>query len=164
MSQIPPCTALDAAQIQAYAEAHYEIELEGRWIDAAELAQNTVGALPLSLISACNPRSQRLADAANSARQQQLRAQIEDSGVRWWSARGRSSDFGWLEPGFLVEAELGLVDRWARTFDQHAVWLPARPDSPAIMRIYSNADGTLDNLDLPHVRLEWVGFGPTPAQ
>jgi hypothetical protein len=84
--------------------------------------------------------------------------------VHWRPARGRAADFSWLEPGFLVEAELHLVDTWARAFEQHAIWLPATATSPAIMRIYAADPGAALSLHLPHVRLEWVGFGPTPAE
>lgn len=150
-------------QIQAYAAAVYEVELDGVWISAERLPIAASGHLPRSMISACNPYSQSLSEAANIARHQQLAELIHASGVSWWPARGRSADFSWHEPSFLVEADLNLVDRWARRFGQHAIWLPSAPGSLASIRIYADESTRMHDLDLPTVRLEWVGFDPTPA-
>ncbi len=164
MNPIPTAPVVSAELILAYANACYEIEHEGRWISAEQFALKPLPGQPWSLISACNPRSQPLPDALNEARQQQLRERIEAAGVVWRPARGRAADFSWLEPGFLVAAELPLVDRWARAFEQHAIWLPATATAPAIMRIYAADPGPEHRLQLPHVRFEWVGFGPTSPE
>ncbi|MGE4069760.1 MAG: DUF3293 domain-containing protein [Lysobacterales bacterium] len=164
MNPISTAPVVTAELILAYANACYEIEHEGRWISAEQLTRKQTRGLPWSLISACNPRSQQLPDALNEARQQQLRDWIDAAGAPWQPARGRAADFSWLEPGFLVAAELHRVDNWARAFEQHAIWLPATATTPAIMRIYAADPGPEHRLQLPHVRLEWVGFGPTSPE
>ena len=164
MDPIRPAAAVSTEQILAYAGALYEIAHEGGWISAEQVNLTQHQALRWSLISACNPRSQRLPDALNATRQLQLRDRIEAAGVHWRPARGRSADFSWVEPGFLVAAELHLVDCWARSFEQQAIWMPATATAPAIMRIYAPDPGAEHRLHLPHVRLEWVGFGPSPPE
>lgn len=150
---------LSPEQLAAYANAVYEVETDGGWVDASAFAVDADG-LPATLISACNPWSQRLSDAENAARHQALQRQIEADGCRWWPARGRSPDHDWVEPGFLVWAAEATVDAWARGWQQHAVLvLPDRPDQPTL-RIYSPFAGTSPPSRLANVRVEWVGCGP----
>lgn len=153
-----------AEQIRAYAEAVYEVEDDGCWIEAAIWTHPNVSKWPRSIISACNPGSQPLSEAANQSRHTQLQSVIQQTEVCWWPARGRSLDFSWLEPSFLVEAPLTLVDSWARRYGQHAIWMLSGPQAKATIRIYAPHPVARLDLDLPHVQLEWVGFGPTHPQ
>lgn len=152
-------SALTIDQLRAYASAVYEVETAVGWIDVRDYARAR-GEFPLQLISACNPWSQPLSDAANARRTGDLRRRIEASGCRWKPARGRSPDSSWIEPGFLVQADDDRVDAWARHFQQHAVLvLRERQQLPAL-RLYSPLAATDRPEELANMRLEWVGCAP----
>ncbi len=150
---------LSLAQLSAYADAVYEVDLEGSWADVRTFAPSAYGS-PATLISACNPWSQLLSDAENAQRNHGLYGQIETSRHDWYRARGRSVDLRWIEPGFLVLAPLDLIDVWARQWQQHAVLvLRGTGQSPAL-RLYSPFAGDDPPPRLANMHLEWVGCGP----
>jgi hypothetical protein len=150
-------------QIAAYAAAIYEVQVDKAWISVEQWPRAHSSALDRCVISACNPHSQRLSDAENKARHQHLQVLIEAAQLRWWPARGRSPDANWVEPGFLLEAPLSLVDHWARQYGQHAVWLPQGSEPKATMRIYAPFSESICPVEFANVRLEWVGFAPSIA-
>lgn len=151
--------ALTSEQLVAYADAVYEVLIDGRWVAAETLCASAPAACR-ALISACNPYSQPLADDENAIRHHRLQAEIEEDGWRWWPARGRSSDHSWVEPGFLVQAPIAVVDRWAQAYGQHAIWYLHSRQSTATLRIYSRFQGDQAPLRLANLRLEWVGCDP----
>jgi hypothetical protein len=150
---------LSQQQLAAYAHAAYEVEVDGGWVDVSAFVTNA-GGPPATLISACNPRSQRLSDAENARRHQGLRGQIEASGHAWAAARGRAVDLSWIEPGFLVQAPMDLIDTWARNWQQHAVLVLGSPLKAPTLRLYSPYAGAKPPQQLANMRLEWVGCGP----
>lgn len=150
---------LTEAQIADYANAIYEVEGDDGWVDASAVGWHRDD-LPATLISACNPWSQPLSEAENARRHQNLRSQIESSQCDWRAARGRSPDFSWIEPGFLVRAPVDLVDDWARAWQQHAVLVLRGRGQAPILRLYSPFAGAKPPQRLANMRLEWVGCGP----
>jgi hypothetical protein len=151
--------ALSEHQLAAYAEAIYEVEVDGAWIDARAYVA-VAGDRAATLISACNPWSQLLSDAENARRHACLREQIATGGHRWTNARGRSADFRWIEPGFLVQAPDDQVDAWARQWQQHAVLVLRGPAQVPALRLYSPFAGDIRPQQLANLRLEWVGCVP----
>lgn len=148
-------TALRKEQLDAYVAAVYEVEIDGRWIDATALSL-AGSPPPAALISACNPHSQLLPECENVQRHEHLQREIETGGYRWWPARGRSADAAWVEPGFLVLAPLAQVDFWARAFGQHAVWLAPRPGCAASLRVYAAFAGAEPPAQCEGMDVEWV--------
>lgn len=153
---------VSADQLRAYARAVYEVELDGDWIEASVLGL-AGNPWPAALISACNPFSQRLPEAENAMRQQQLQQQIEAGGWRCWPARGRATDSSWVEPGFLVLAPLAQVDAWGRAFGQHAVWVQSAVGSPASLRVYSPYAGARKPSQELGMRVDWVADRKAPT-
>lgn len=150
-------TVLRKAQLEAYVSAVYEVEVDGRWIDALALAIPD-SELPAALISASNPYSQLLPDSENSERHQHLRSRIAAFGCACHAARGRDADSSWIEDSWLVWAPLNLVDQWARAYQQHAVYLlPAQPGDRASLRIYSEPADGLRIAHLGEFELDWSG-------
>lgn len=159
--KMPSASRITADLLHVYAATIYEVQIEGAWINAATWQPAVDGQHPRSMISACNPWSQSFTEADNQRRYSHLLHQIQFSGMRWWPARGRSPDDRWLEPSFLVEGPLAVVDHWARAYGQHAIWLPPQSGALASIRLYAEPPVPELALDLPHVQLEWVGCGPT---
>lgn len=148
-------TALSKDQLDAYAAAVYEVEIDGRWIEACALPL-AGEATPAALISACNPYSQILPESENAQRHLRLQSEIETGGYRWWPARGRSSDAWWVEPGFLVLAALAQIDTWARAYGQHAVWLPPDAGCAARLRVYTAFAGAEPPAHWQGMGIDWV--------
>lgn len=80
------------------------------------------------ILTACNPRSERLPDAVNAARQRRLAGLLPLLDCRWWvPAEGRDLAGTWREASFAVagaaEAEVLAL---AADLDQHAIyaWRP----------------------------------------
>ncbi|MEK8051968.1 DUF3293 domain-containing protein [Ideonella sp. DXS22W] len=132
-----PDTQIAAALIQAYRETHYEV----RPADTAAFtlhidqpcaglraAHQRHGVACSAFITACNPYSQALDDAANAARQAALLAKLEAQGRRTDAGQGRHPANGWpAEPSLLVYG-LGLEAARAlgRQLEQNAiVWCGA---------------------------------------
>ena len=148
-------TALSKDQLDAYVAAVYEVEIDGRWIEASALPLADV-ATPAALISARNPYSQLLPESENAQRHLRLQREIEAGGHRCWPARGRSVDASWIEPGFLVQAPLAQVDIWARYYRQHAVWLAPDAARAASLRVYTAFAGAEPPPQWEGMDVEWV--------
>lgn len=148
-------TALSRVQLDAYVAAVYEVEIDGRWIEASALPIADAP-MPAALISACNPYSQILPESENAQRHLRLQREIETGGHRWWPARGRSVDASWIEPGFLVQAPLAQVDIWARDYGQHAVWLAPDAARAASLRVYTAFAGADPPTQWEGMGVEWV--------
>ncbi|HWS26724.1 MAG TPA: DUF3293 domain-containing protein [Xanthomonadales bacterium] len=148
-------TNLSQDQLAEYARAVYEVEVDGRWIEASTLPLIDASGT-CALISACNPYSQLLPEFENSQRHQRLRDEIAASGYRCWPARGRSADSAWVEPGFLVLAPLAQIDAWARAFEQHAVWLASGSGHSPSLRVYSRFDGEHPPAQSGGMGITWV--------
>ncbi|MDO4904221.1 MAG: DUF3293 domain-containing protein [Lautropia sp.] len=75
-----------------------------------------------SILTAWNPFGRELSAADNDARQRQLQAAIEASGLPWLPARGEDPSGSWQpEPGFCVfDTPPVLLDRWLVDFEQNA--------------------------------------------
>lgn len=89
--------------------------------------EGAVEALPLGecwVITGHNPFSEPRTDAENHAANARLAAVITDAGAEAVPVDGCAADHSWCEPGFAVPAQvpLDVVRRWARDFDQHAVF------------------------------------------
>lgn len=83
---------------------------------------------PLVFISACNPRSMRLAAGANRIRMRALAERLDRLGLRRLAGVGHIVRRPWREPSFLV-AGLALepADRLAAEFDQDATVVALDP-------------------------------------
>lgn len=152
----PP--SIDSALLRAYAAAVYESLVDGDW-----RAIDSVDGDDWAVLSACNPWSQVLPDAENARLHAQLAELALAAGCAPIPARGRAADWSWVESSWLLRAPLAQVDAWARSFRQHAVYLPAQHGKPAGLRIYSPpVDGNRPP-SVGNLRLEWVGCDPPSA-
>ncbi|MCC5947532.1 MAG: DUF3293 domain-containing protein [Nitriliruptoraceae bacterium] len=82
----------------------------------------------VTVLTACNPRSELQPAAVNAARQHRLAELLRGLDCRWWvPAEGRSVDGTWREASFAV-ADADEVDllALAADLDQHAIyaWSP----------------------------------------
>lgn len=126
---------LDATTLQAYRETHYRVQGERGFVlrvgqHSPPLAQlySAEGVNCSAFITACNPASQRLSDAANASRQVQLEAELAARGLHWLPAVGEHPSNQW--PGERSVLVLGLpleqARRLGRQFGQNAlVWADA---------------------------------------
>jgi hypothetical protein len=81
-----------------------------------------------AFVTACNPRSRRLAAAANRARMARLGTVVRDRGFQSWPATGGDDSAVWPpEPSLLV---LGMTEAEAvalgRAFEQNAILVGSR--------------------------------------
>lgn len=86
------------------------------------------GLTRVDVITAANPASDPLPDAANAARNRDLEAQLRHRRLVHTHAVGRSPDGSWSEASFAVfDADDEAVLQLARDHGQHAVfrWTPA---------------------------------------
>lgn len=143
--------------LRSYAGSCYEVQFDGSWHPADTVELSGDPAMPIVLISADNPASQALAESENAQRRAALLAMVEADGYPWLPARGRAPDFSWCEPGLLLRAPLASIDRYARSFGQHAVWTPKGAQPKATLRIYSRFEGDAAPPVFANVELEWVG-------
>jgi len=93
--------------------------VEGPFPDAVDVVH---------VITACNPRSQRLSAAVNAARQQRLRAVTTTLQLAWTTtALAQAPDGSWPEESLAIaDADEDAVLELARRFEQHAIyaWTP----------------------------------------
>lgn len=117
----------------AFRAAAYRVDLDGTQcvlrIGApppcalADWIARRTGATPAWLITACNPRGQRVSDAANRGRSLVLTQLIARSGLHNLAAVNRDPAGAWPdEPGWLIAGlEEGRARDLARRFDQAAL-------------------------------------------
>jgi len=99
-----------AATRAAWLAAHYRVRDGADWIDTRIGAANPAiadllarhGAGVAALVTGCNPRGQRLDEAANRQRLDALAAQLAAAGYRCLAAEGASPDRDWVEPSLFV--------------------------------------------------------------
>lgn len=111
--------------INAYLNACYRIR---RGADEHRLHIGTRCALPpapagsvQAVLSACNPGSRLLSDAANRVRRERLHLRLRRLSLSWLPALNCAADGSWPEPAcWLPAVTPTLLDRLARTFGQYA--------------------------------------------
>lgn len=126
---------IDAGTLQAYLETDYRVKLSPPLVLRVGRAQPGLaelyrrhGLACATFVTACNPRSRRLPEDVNQARQARLRRLLEARRHPFFEGIGEHPGGAWPgEPSFLV---LGLSARAAkalgRRFDQNAiVWCGA---------------------------------------
>lgn len=94
-----------------------------------------VGAEAWAFVTACNPRSERLADADNAARMARFEAIVRERGLAHVRGEGVGAGHDWpAEPSLLV---LGIDEReaaaLARGFGQHAIVVGRRGGAARIV-------------------------------
>lgn len=102
-----------------------------------------VGVEHWAFVTACNPRSRRLAAAANRARMAELEAVVRGRGFQCWPATGGDDSAAWPpEPSLLV---LGMTEAEAvalgRGFQQNAVLIGSRGIPPRLAWVDSPPPG-----------------------
>jgi hypothetical protein len=131
MSEVPPGGgALAPATVAAYRETHYHVAAEppftlhiGEASAALPATHAEHGVSCSAFLTACNPYSQTLDDAANGCRQAALVAALEQQEIPWLPGVGEHPANGWPgEPSVLAlgmrrEAAMAL----GREHGQHAV-------------------------------------------
>ena len=128
MSEIPQAT------LTAYLETDYRVFGDSPFIlrmgkastPLMELFQQH-GISCAAFITACNPFSHKLDDAANAAKQTELENELTQRGLNFVEGEGRHPSSEWVEPSYLV---LGLSLDEAKAlgvrFEQNAlVWCGA---------------------------------------
>jgi len=80
-----------------------------------------------AFITACNPLSAVLPDAANAERMAGLRAALGAAGIRWLPAEGRARSGSHVEPSLLaLGLDLQGAQALMRRYEQHAfLWIEA---------------------------------------
>jgi hypothetical protein len=130
-------SAYNPAAIDDYLHAVYSLSHGGRAYEFTFTRSSRAGTgrlaidapRPWTIISARNPMSVPLTDAANQERDRELAALLRDEGVACGAAEGRSPDGEWREPSSVVfgltrERALAI----ARRFEQRAVVWGAHGD------------------------------------
>ena len=112
-----------------------------------------VDGLPLGdcwVITGHNPFSARVSDAENHAANVRLAAAIAADGAEAVPVDGCAADHSWCEPGFAVPADVpvDVVCAWARSFDQHAVFLLTDDEHHVVRALDAVTVGTRPR-DLP---------------
>ncbi|MBL8723131.1 MAG: DUF3293 domain-containing protein [Planctomycetes bacterium] len=128
-----PAEGPNGATLQAYRETLYHVAARepfalriGSPSSELRAAHTAAGVACSAFVTACNPRSKRLAAAENALRQKALCTLLRDQGWRWLEGRGEHPTNGWPpEPSVLIlgmPREVAVV--LARRFEQHAlVWI-----------------------------------------
>lgn len=80
------------------------------------------GGRPFAIITAHNPRSERLSDVENQERHEELERDLQALGLEHIPGTGASPDGTWVEEGFAV-FDVGLAQalELGRKYDQHAI-------------------------------------------
>ena len=135
---------IDPVLLEAYRETRYHVQVSPAFtlcIDepSAQLLalQGRHGADSSAFLTACNPRSERIADVANAFRQAALLSEITRRGLPWFPGLGQHPTNGWEgEPSFLV---LGLTRDAAgalgRRFGQNAILWSAADGVPRLVAL-----------------------------
>lgn len=75
-----------------------------------------------AFITACNPYSLPLEDAANTARQTALMEELKQRGLSFFAGEGRHPSGDWSEPSYLVlNLSLDAAKELGRRYEQNAV-------------------------------------------
>jgi len=96
---------------------------------------------PAFIVTACNPMDQILSVSENKQRNTSLKKMITQSGAVCLPITGASQDLSHQEPGFLTNSSKEQVLKWARNFNQRAVFqiyrdqlsiIPCREDAEIV--------------------------------
>lgn len=80
------------------------------------------GGRPFAIITAHNPRSERLSDAENQERHEELEREIQKLSLEYTPSTGASPDGTWVEEGFAVfDIALDSALELGRKYGQHAI-------------------------------------------
>ena len=74
------------------------------------------------IITACNPMDRILSEDENLTRNKQLHSMIERSGNECLEIIGMSPDRAHQEPSFITSANFDDCLKWAKLFDQRAIF------------------------------------------
>jgi len=117
-----------AALVRAYTEAVYVVDWGRRGLrlvpgEAVPHWRTHFGFRTAAFITACNPRSERVREEANTAAMARLRERVARAGLRWLEGEGRSPRGDWpAEASLLVLGiEPAQAHRLALDFDQSAL-------------------------------------------
>jgi len=124
-----------------------EIEIDGEWTPASDVARSTGSAW--LLLSAMNPFGDDLAESDNLERNRLLAEELDAPAL----SRGRALDGSWEERGFAVVPGRGGIDA-AQRFAQAAVYL-ATPDRIETVFLVGAAPADLDRVaEMPSASVE----------
>ena len=126
--------------VQKYLAAEYQATLNCRTVDLrigqSCPAVDSLGRV-FSVISACNPRSQRLDKATNEQRHGQLVHELEKRALEFHPAINGIESLEWQEPSaLLVDVGVDLADELAKKYEQNAI-LSWHAQKPVKLRLYS---------------------------
>lgn len=111
----------------AYADAEYRVALDGDTLslrvgDPASDLEAYWPAARYAFITAWNPASEPLSDAANKAADTRLVSRLDAAGTARQPAWAHDGQLGWREPGWLLaDAHDREIDLLAREFGQAGV-------------------------------------------
>ena len=122
---------IDAATRAAWLAAHYRVHDGADWIDTRIDAANPAiaallarrGASVGALVTGCNPRGQRLDEAANRQRLDALAGQLAAAGYRCLAAEGASAGRDWVEPSLFVPGLAGVACASVMRAHDQLAWL-----------------------------------------
>jgi len=131
-----------AALVQAYLDADYRWELDGRWHPlsigghARELEATFPQARSFGLLSAWNPHSVERPEAENREADEALNTALQDSGLPYRAAFSSARNRSWREPSWIVmDMPVADFDALALRFRQLAT-VHAVAGEPARLRVY----------------------------
>ena len=133
---------IPADLIRAYEAAHYWVDFPAGRI-VLKIGQPFVGVdgfagrSRLAIVTACNPFSEVLGDAANAARQAVLIEAVEAAGLEWFDAAGVDAQETWVaEPSLaILDSSDQQLDDWMEAFGQNAV-VVAEAGGMATLRLH----------------------------
>jgi hypothetical protein len=121
---------IGAPLLHAYLRAQYAVQADppfvlrvGRREPALARLYGMLGARSAAYVTACNPRSRRLAGSANRRRQARLQRALERAALPFLAGIGADAAGRWPgEPSFLVFGmALGAAAALGRRFGQNAI-------------------------------------------
>jgi hypothetical protein len=148
-----------ASLVQAYLDADYRWELDGRWhplaigAPAADLEAAFPHSRNCGLLSAWNPHSVERPEAENRAEDDALHAQLQASGLACRPAFSSARNRTWREPSWIVlDMPVERFDALAMRFGQLATVHAVRGEA-ARLRVYHPP------LELPRGGewVDWIG-------
>lgn len=152
-----------AELVAAYLDADYRLELHGEWhplaigAPAPAIEDAFPGARRFGLLSAWNPHSVVLPEAANRDADERLRAALQDSGLPFRPGFSAARNRSWREPSWVVaDMALPAFDAVTRRFGQLGT-LAWRRGEPVRLRMHAERPADL----APDPRVDWLGAPAT---
>lgn len=103
-------------------EARFKVDVRGEALD--QRLQREAGIqTDWAIVTPCNPGAQRLPDADNAHRLEEMQQNIETDGYRWHPAVNRDPTGQWPDENgfFIVDPGLTYATALAQRFGQHAL-------------------------------------------